>query len=186
LRDFRDRERAVLRGMLERGVSAPVCTSAGRLFDAVAALAGLHLRASFEGQPAMALEAAADPEVRDAYPIDLRAARPAEPPGVLVLDWEPTLRAALDDLARAVPPGTVSGRFHNALARGILLVAREVGDPLVALSGGCFQNVLLVERTVALLRAEGFRPLLHRRVPPNDGGISLGQLAAAAARLEKL
>lgn len=173
-------ERRVLGRMLETGLSAPVTTSAGRLFDGVSALAGLRQRASFEGQAAMALEWAADPAESGAYPMTL-----GEPPGdggPRVLDWGPLVLELLSDLERRVAPPVLAARAHNALARGILEVAREVGEPAVALTGGCFQNARLTESAAALLSAEGFRVLLHKHVPPGDGGISLGQVAVAAAR----
>jgi hydrogenase maturation protein HypF len=101
----------------------------------------------------------------------------------MVLDWGPLLEAVLVDVRRGLPAGTVSGRFHNALVEGILAVAAAVGEPRVALTGGCFQNRVLTERAAARLGRAGFEVLLHRRVPANDGGISLGQIAVAAARL---
>jgi hydrogenase maturation protein HypF len=174
-------ERLVLGQMLRRGLSAPVTTSAGRLFDGVAALLGLHPQVSFEGQAAMALEYAADPTVSDAYPLPLRPAnRPAA--SALLLDWQPMLAALLSDLRAGVSSGIMAARFHNALVDGIVQVADTAGQPQVALSGGCFQNRLLLERSAHRLRQAGFQVLLHRQVPPNDGGISLGQVAVAAAR----
>ncbi|MCU0280394.1 MAG: carbamoyltransferase HypF, partial [Acidimicrobiia bacterium] len=175
---FATAERAPLGRMLATGFQAPSTTSCGRLFDAVAALAGLPSRVSFEGQAAMQLEQAVDPAVGDAYPLLLR-----EGPGPMVLDWGPLLEAVLVDVRRGLPAGTVSGRFHNALVEGILAVAAAVGEPRVALTGGCFQNRILTERAAARLERAGFEVLLHRRVPANDGGISLGQIAVAAARL---
>jgi len=100
---------------------------------------------------------------------------------VLVVDWEPTLRAVLDDLSRGTTAAVVSARFHNTLAEAISRVALAVDRSTVALTGGCFQNELLVDRTVTRLRAAGFHPLLHRQLPPNDGGISAGQIHVAAA-----
>ncbi|UCE84770.1 MAG: carbamoyltransferase HypF [Deltaproteobacteria bacterium] len=186
VRSFRAAERALLARMLERGVNAPRTTSAGRLFDAVAALVGPWQRTSFEGQAAMGLEHVADRGVNDPYPIVVAAGEPSASSGTappaLVLDWEPLVRAVLEDLRRGVAVEIIAARFHAALADGIVRVAGIVGEPVVALSGGCFQNRLLVEHTVSRLEASGFRVLLHRRVPPNDGGISLGQVAVAAAR----
>jgi hydrogenase maturation protein HypF len=124
------------------------------------------------------LEHAVDPAVGDAYPLPLR-----EGPGPMMLDWGPLLEAVLRDVRRGIPVGRVAGRFHNALVEGIVAVATKVGEPRVALTGGCFQNRVLTERAAARLEGAGFRVLLHRRVPANDGGISLGQIAVAAARL---
>ncbi len=178
---FSATERALLARMLATGARSPVTTSAGRLFDAVAALLGLHPRAGFEGQAAMALEALADPSERGAYPFPLVPA--AAPGGPALLDWGPLLHALLEDGARGTGAATRSARFHNALADGIAAVARFAGSPRVALSGGCFQNRLLVERTCERLAADGFEVLTHRLVPPNDGGIALGQAMVAAAAL---
>ncbi len=89
----------------------------------------------------------------------------------------------MHDLRAGVSSGMIAGRFHNGLAAAIVAVAEAIGQPQVALTGGCFQNRLLLERTASRLRQAGFDVLLHRQVPPNDGGISLGQVAVAAARL---
>jgi len=176
LRAFADRDRVLLAQMLERGLNAPLTTSAGRLFDGVAAFLGLHQQCSYEGQAAMGLEHVADTSVLDTYPVALR-----DETECLVVDWEPTLRCLLEDLGRGTEASVVSARFHNTLAEAILLVARAVGRSTVALTGGCFQNELLVDRTASRLRAAGFDLLLHRQLPPNDGGIAPGQLAVAAA-----
>jgi len=168
--------------MLRGGVNAPRTTSAGRLFDAVAALLDLHQRTGFEGQAAMALEHAVDPGVSDAYPLDLRAAAAPAGEAPSILDWPPLLQALLADIRAGREPGVIAARFHNGLVEGIASVAEAVGAPAVALTGGCFQNRLLLTRTATRLRAAGHRVLLHREIPPNDGGVSLGQIAVAAAR----
>lgn len=179
---FSTGERVLLARMLATGTRSPVTTSAGRLFDGVAALLGLHPKAGFEGQAAMALEALADPSERGAYPLPLA---PARVPGAAAsLDWGPLLHALLDDGARGVGTSIRSARFHNALVDGIAAVARLAGSPRVALSGGCFQNRFLVDRTRARLTADGFEVLTHRLVPPNDGGIALGQVMVAGARID--
>ena len=172
-------ERRVLGQMLARGVNAPLTTSAGRLFDAVAALIGLRQAVSFEGQAAMELEYAADSNETGAYPLALVGGENWSP---LVLDWGPLVAALLADLRSGVATGIMAARFHNGLVEAIVRVAQAVGERRVALSGGCFQNRLLTERAAARLRAAGFEVLLHRQTPPNDGCISLGQVAVAAAR----
>jgi hydrogenase maturation protein HypF len=179
VRSFPPGERRVLARMLASGTNSPITTSAGRLFDGIAALAGLGERAGFEGQAAMALEFAAEPSERGAYPLPLQDGSP------LVLDWQPLLVAVLDDLRNGAPAAIVASRFHNALTEGIVRAAAAVGQPTVALSGGCFQNRRLTEATRAALQERGFTVLLHRQVPPNDGGIALGQVAVAAARLSE-
>ncbi len=174
---FAERELRLLARLLSRGFQAPVTSSAGRLFDAVAALLGLHQRTRFEGQAAMALEWVADREAGDAYPLPLASGEAATE-----LDWRPLIEAILEDWRRDTAAGIISARFHNALAEAVVAVALEVGEPRVALTGGCFQNRLLSQRTVRGLRRAGFEVLLQRQVPANDGGISLGQVAVAAAR----
>ncbi len=171
---FGQSELKTLLSMLDRGIHAPRTSSMGRLFDAVAALCGLPAVISFEGQAAMALEFAADWAEQEAYPLPLSDETPA------VADWEPLIRAILADLADGAPVGQISGRFHNALAEMAVAVARRCGCKRVALAGGCFQNALLTERVRARLSESGFAVYTHKRVPPNDGGIALGQVLVAA------
>ena len=198
IRALRPTERKLLAQMLAKGVNTPITTSAGRLFDGVAALIGLLQQVSFEGQAAMALEFAADVAEAGAYPIvvscwfKVQGSRftsfdfQPEPSAYLqpaILDWRPLLDAVLTDLRRGVSPGIMAARFHNALVEAIVAVAQVVGERRVALTGGCFQNRLLTERAAERLERAGFEVLLHRQAPPNDGGISLGQVVIAAARL---
>ena len=164
--------------MLSKALNAPITTSAGRLFDGIAALVGLHQQVNFEGQAAMALEFAADWQETGVYQVPLVTDHSS-----LVLDWQPLVEATLEDTRRGVSPGIISARFHNGLVEAMVKVALHVGQEKVALSGGCFQNRLLTERAAHQLRQVGFEVLLHKHVPPNDGGISLGQVAITAARL---
>jgi len=167
-------ELPLIRQMLEKGVNAPVTSSAGRLFDAVAGLIGLRLRASFEGQAAMELEFAAYERADDKYSFALQEKSP------FVIDWQPAILEIIDDLRAGETRGMISAKFHNMLCDMIVAVARKIGQDKVVLSGGCFQNRLLTERTIDRLAAENFRPYWHQRIPPNDGGISLGQVVAAS------
>ncbi|MFQ5593615.1 MAG: carbamoyltransferase HypF [Anaerolineae bacterium] len=192
VRAFRPSERRLLARMLTKGINAPITTSAGRLFDVVAALLDLHQQITFEGQAAMALEYVADPTVRDAYLLALTRTESDTSLGTstsnlqpvpFVLDWQPVVEAVLDDLRRGVTRGIIAARFHNALVEAVLAVARLIGESRVAMTGGCFQNRLLTERTAQRLGEAGFEVLLHRQVPPNDGGISLGQIVVAGAHL---
>ncbi|MBA2586901.1 MAG: carbamoyltransferase HypF, partial [Chthoniobacterales bacterium] len=173
LGSFDKGELALLRQMLEKKVNAPLTSSAGRLFDAVAALVGLRSYASFEGQAAMELEFTLHSGIEATYSFKLRERRP------VVIDWEPAILEIMEDLRADETRGTISAKFHNTLAEMIVAVARKLDLPSVALSGGCFQNRSLTERTIERLSAEGFRPYWHQRIPPNDGGISLGQIFAA-------
>jgi hydrogenase maturation protein HypF len=168
--------------MLDRGLNAPMTTSAGRLLDGIASLCGLAQVSTFEGHAAMALEREAwrhtDPEAAGAYPLPLR--RAMQP---WVLDWEPLVEALLEDLERCIPPAHAAARALNALVEGIVEVARHAGAATVALTGGCFQNRWLLKGAERRLSKEGFVVLRHRRIPPNDGGIAAGQVMVAAARL---
>jgi hydrogenase maturation protein HypF len=188
VRRLADRPRAVLDAMLARGLNAPLASSCGRLFDAVAAALGLAFeRQAYEGEAAMRLEAVADPRALE-EPDDLAYAFAAEPApdGPLFLDARPLWEAILRDLATGVPAGVISARFHGGLARTFAELAhslhRRYPFEAVALSGGCFQNRVLLEQCARRLRALGLRVLLHGRIPPNDGGLSIGQAAVAAAR----
>jgi hydrogenase maturation protein HypF len=175
---FDAEERRVIPGMLRGAVNSPFTSSAGRLFDAVASHVGLRNVASFEGQAAMELEFAAHRAAsEEVYPFELstRTERP------WVIDWAPMIRAIFDALEDGHEVPTISATFHNTLAEMIVAVGLAAGRERVLLSGGCFQNAYLTERAVTRLREEGLRPYWHQRVPPNDGGIALGQLAVAVA-----
>lgn len=186
--------------LVRSGLAAPLTTSVGRLFDAVSALCGVRLEVTYEGQAAIELEMLASRAAgggTGGATGDSRASRPRdEPPGYpvpverspgspLVLDARPALRALLHDLETGVGPGEVALRFHRGLADGTAAAAVEVCRRrrlAAVLSGGVFQNVLLLERTAAKLAGAGIRVLVPERLPPNDGGISYGQVAVAAAR----
>lgn len=174
---FTRSERAVILRMLVHDINSPVTTSAGRLFDAFAALCRLQQRSGYEGQAAAALEwCATDCDESGGYVLPV--CETAQ--GPLMVDWEPALTAALADLRSGKPAGAVSASLHGALARAIADVAKLLGAQRVVLTGGCFQNILLTEKAVAELRAVGCEPFWHRRVPPNDGGIAFGQAVWAA------
>ncbi len=173
LQAFTPVELASLKQMLGRGLNSPLSSSAGRLFDAVASLAGLRQEVRFEGQAAMELEFALEGiQTRKAYPF--RFVNPAA-----VLDWSPMIEAIVADVNAGVSRRQIAARFHNALTEGILAVAKQVGLSRIVLSGGCFQNGYLTEQTVRRLQEENYRPYWHQRIPPNDGGIALGQVVAA-------
>jgi hydrogenase maturation protein HypF len=175
---FSAEELANLRTMLERGLNAPVTSSAGRLFDAAAALVLRRRTSAFEGQAAMELELMATTgwdEKRYAFPLKLPDPATGGP---AVLDWGPLIQDLLEDLKARASSAMASTRFHDALVRGILAVAQHVGIERVALSGGCFQNRILTERTAARLTEKGFKPCWHQRIPPNDGGLAVGQILA--------
>ncbi len=185
---FQEGDRRNIRAMIERGVNTPRTSSVGRLFDAVASLTGVRQIVRYEGQAAMELEYALDGvAVEDGYPYDIvELPVPADGGTSLrwIVDWRPIMMAALADIAAGCPVGLVSARFHNALAAIVVDMARRAGVERVVLSGGCFQNRYLNERVVTALVHDGFRPCWHQRIPPNDGGIALGQVAATAWAIE--
>ncbi|MFF3561028.1 carbamoyltransferase HypF [Streptomyces sp. NPDC002574] len=180
-----DEELRLLAKQLERGLACVPTSSMGRLFDAVSALAGVCQEAGYEAQAAVELEAAAvtagelPPE---GYTFALRDGDGVD--GATACDAGPVLAGVVADLGRGVPAGVVAGRFHRAVADLVLRVCAAVRDrdgvATVALSGGVFANALLSAACAGALRAHGFEVLLHRLVPPNDGGLALGQLVAAA------
>jgi hydrogenase maturation protein HypF len=165
--------------MASRGVNSPMTSSAGRLFDAVAAILGIRDSINYEGQAAVELEQRADLTELGSYSASITEGAPLQVHGVDLV------QAVVADLRAGVTPEAIATRFHHGLADTIVrvcLMLRDItGIDVAALSGGVFQNVLLLERTVAALENVGFRVLTHSRVPPNDAGISLGQVAVAAA-----
>jgi hydrogenase maturation protein HypF len=185
------REVRVLGAMIGRGINTPWTSSIGRLFDAVAALVlGAH-EASYEGEAAVVLEAVADAAVTDTYSLPLAYSLPLRLPDgsepmagdstVPRGDWRPMLSAILADLASGVEAGVIAARFHNALGRWAAAVASRQPLYEVVLSGGCFQNRFLAERTVEALDRVNRKTYLHSRIPPGDGGLAVGQLAVAIA-----
>lgn len=166
--------------MAVSGARSPRTSSAGRLFDAVAAIVGVRDLTSYEGQAATNLEQLADTAEQGTYPVELAGSAP------LVVRASDLVRAVVADLTAGAPPTVVSRRFHNGLADAVIATCDHIrgttGLSTVALSGGVFQNTLLLARVVAGLGGLGFTVLRHSRVPVNDGGVSLGQAAVAAAR----
>jgi hydrogenase maturation protein HypF len=176
-------EAETLAAQIKSGFNTPLTSSAGRVFDAAAALIGLRSRAFYEGQAACELEAVAK---IDADPYPYRLDVETQPWQV---DTHPLFTALLEDVKKGVGRPEMAGAFHTALAGAIVETCRglsaETGIDRVALSGGVFQNELLTKLVVEGLEEEGMAPYLHRRVPCNDGGISLGQAVSAARRFEK-
>jgi hydrogenase maturation protein HypF len=172
----------VVRRMIEKGINTVRTSSCGRLFDAVASIAGLRQVVTFEGQAAIELEMAAQDGVAERYPFEMEGDGPWQ------LDFRPTIERIVRDTAAGAPPGMVSARFHNTLAEAIVETCRRIRGETsldrVCLSGGTFQNMRLLSTVAPALRALGFQVVLHARVPPNDGGIALGQAAIAAELLK--
>ena len=182
LAEHTEQELRLLTQMIEKEINSPLTSSCGRLFDAVASIVGLRGEISYEGQAALELEMVIDGDDFPPYPFELE-----EREGQLIFDPALTLREIVKDVQEGVAAGDISGRFHLALAEMIgaactAIRARE-GVNSVALSGGVFQNRFLTENAARRLRAAGFNVLTHATVPPNDGGLALGQAVIAGARL---
>jgi hydrogenase maturation protein HypF len=178
-------DRALLRKMFVNRVGCPMTTSMGRLFDAVAALSGLVTRQSFEGRGGMLLETHCDaiegayyplPRVDVAYTATASVSAPR-----FWLDPAPLIRALVADVRAGATQAAIATRFHTALVAAIVEVASQTEVGCVVLSGGCFQNRKLTEATVSALREKKLRVVVHRKVPANDGGLSLGQAVVARA-----
>ncbi|MCF6179235.1 MAG: carbamoyltransferase HypF, partial [Geopsychrobacter sp.] len=178
-------DKRLLLQMIEKGLNSPLTSSCGRLFDAVASLVGLRQRVSYEGQAALELEMSIDrSQAVLPYPFELYAEGQQ-----FIVDPRPMVRELVADLQRGAKAATLSQRFHLGLAEAILQVCRAIraqkGAFPVALSGGVFQNVFLTEQVVHLLESANFEVLLHRQVPPNDGGLALGQAVIAGCYLRQ-
>ena len=176
-----DEERRIIARQIERGVNTPMTSSMGRLFDAVASLLGVRHRARYEAQAAIELEAFAAQGDHGEYPVELGG------DGPVVIDPAPVIRGVVRDLERGVAGPVVAARFHATVVAMILRVCERLrgraGLGRVALSGGVFQNVKLLGDAQRVLAGAGFEVFSHHLVPPNDGGIALGQAAVAHARL---
>jgi len=170
----------VVRRMIATGVNTARTSSCGRLFDAVASLVGLRQEVNFEGQAAIQLEAIAEDGCEERYPYEIDGGGPWQ------LDFRPAIESIVRDVAAGAARGQMAAQFHNTLAGATVEMCRRIGAESklrrVCLSGGTFQNMRLLGATVAGLRSSGFEVFLHAKVPPNDGGIALGQAAIAAAR----
>jgi hydrogenase maturation protein HypF len=173
-------ERTVLAQQIERALNTVPTSSVGRLFDAVSALAGVRQEINYEAQAAIELEMLVEEETGEAYPFEFDKG---------VIEPGPCLRAVASDVSAGVPAGVIATRFHNGLARMLCDVCvwlrKETGLNEIALSGGVFQNVTLLERATRLLHEAGFTIYTHRLVPPNDACISLGQAVVASMITER-
>jgi hydrogenase maturation protein HypF len=178
--DFSPHELAVLTKMLAHSLNAPLTSSAGRLFDAVASILGLRQRATFEGEAAMAVEFAADRAHVSALLPEIEVLASAGP---VILDWRPMVAGLVAAHREGATPESLASGFHDALVDSIIAVARRVGLNRVLLTGGCFQNARLTELAIAALRQAGFAAYWHHHIPPNDGGIAAGQALFAGRPL---
>ena len=187
LQSLSEAERRGLPPLLKQRLNAPLTSSAGRLFDAVASLLDVRQRVLFEGQAAMELEGLIPLECSEQahYPCPLvsdHRENDASSPSPMQLTLKSLIEALLADRHNGVPTSVIAARFHNTLVEAIVAVARKMEIHRVVLSGGCFQNLYLTERTIQRLKEEGFEPYWHKQTPPNDGGLALGQVIGALAR----
>ena len=176
--EFSAEDQVVLRTQLERKINTPMTSSMGRLFDAAAALAGVRQKVNYEGQAAIEFEALADETERASYSFGLDQD---------TVKVRSVVEALIKDVMAGIHISKISARFHNGLAESAreicLKIKSETGIDEVVLSGGVWQNITLLGRTLSLLNKDGFRVYIHREVPTNDGGLSLGQAVIAAARM---
>jgi len=183
LRRIDAKKLAAVRSMIERGFNTVPTSACGRLFDAVASIAGVRDEVNFEAQAAIELEMTALADVREWYPFEIVSGDPWQ------IDVRPMIERIIKDVLAGKPTGWISAAFHNTVAAIIVEICRRLRAAekigRVCLSGGTFQNVFLLERTLAGLRAQGFEVFLHAKVPPNDGGVALGQAVIANALLSR-
>jgi hydrogenase maturation protein HypF len=190
IRQVSEVELEVIKRQIERKMNSPLCSSVGRLFDAISALVGIRGEIDYEGQAAVELEMAAHSSVSarklDGAISDASQSYPyciLEDKGIKIVRLKDLLSAVIEDLQKGISKGTISVKFHNTVAQMINEMCRSIADDTgiaqVALSGGVFQNRLLLRKTVRLLENSGFQVFTHRQVPCNDGGISLGQAVIA-------
>lgn len=173
---FNSQEIKIIATMLQKPLNAPITSSIGRLFDGVAALIGIRQQVSYEGQAAMELEwAAREDQTDDIYQYDLVQTVNAP----LIIDWQKTIKEILTDFTSHRTTVEIAAKFHNTLVETIVATAKATQIKYIVLTGGCWQNPYLSERTIQRLKQEQFYPYWHHQIPPNDGGIALGQIVAA-------
>ena len=176
--EFTETERTLLHTQLAKKINTPLTSSMGRLFDAAAALAGVRQKVNYEGQAAIEFESLADSAEEKIYSFGLNQDQ---------IQVKGVVEALIKDVIAGIPISKISARFHNGLAEGVRMVVQRIsqdsGIREVALSGGVWQNITLLRRTLSLLENDSFEVYIHREVPPNDGGLSLGQAMIAASRL---
>jgi len=165
--------------MLEKKINSFSTSSAGRLFDAVSFLAGTGRYSRYEGEAAMELEFTAAENITDIYPFDI------EKENLLIINWHPMIEKIIREIREKVDKPVIAARFHNTLIRIILTIALMLNEKKVVLSGGCFQNMYLLNGVIDKLRSNNFIPFWHQRIPTNDGGISFGQAAYTSKLLSK-
>lgn len=172
--DISKKDAKILLQMLRKNINSPVCSSAGRIFDAVASILGVRQKVNFEGQAAMELEFLIEGFTSDGnYNFEIVK----DESGMIIVDWIPMIKQILEDRKNNMLINLISLKFHNTLVKIIVAIAKLTEEENVALSGGCFQNKYLLENSIKELGKNRFRVFWNKEVPANDGGISLGQIA---------
>jgi hydrogenase maturation protein HypF len=169
---FSETEIKLLSDVIKKKINSPVTSSVGRLFDAVSSLLGLCHISNYEGQAAIILENTMDKYETGHYSYYIRES------DNICVDWAPLIEEILKEKEKGYALEKISAKFHNTLTKIILDVSKIIGEDKILLSGGCFQNKILVEKIIKLLRENKFQVFSHYLIPPNDGGISFGQIAA--------
>ncbi len=169
---FSSKELSIIKKLLSQKINSPQTSSVGRVFDAVSSLLNICQISNYEGQAAMQLEFSADKLENGDYLFNLLEKE------IIIIDWQPMIENILSDAYKNISSSIIAARFHNTLAKIILQTAKKFNLKKIILSGGCFQNTLLTEKTIKLLEENNFEVYWHQRIPPNDGGISAGQIAA--------
>lgn len=177
---FSESELSILKQLLEKRINTPFTSSVGRLFDAVSSLLNLCAKVTYEGQAAIKLESIIEP-TEQYYSFYLENNNK-----ILIIRWEPVIQGIISDLENEISPGIISAKFHNTLVEIIVELVRKLEYNQIIISGGCFQNVYLLERTVNKLEKIGCKVFWNQQVPINDGGISFGQIAAYLITEESL
>ena len=170
--NFSQNALSIIQKLFTQKINSPQTSSAGRLFDAVSSLLNICCISNYEGQAAMMLEFAIEENEEGEYPFQILEDK------IIIIDWKPLIKSILADLNQNIHNSVISARFHNTLAKIVLVIAEKFNLNKVILSGGCFQNSYLTEKTIKTLEENNFQAYWHQRIPPNDGGISVGQIAA--------
>lgn len=172
-------EMNLLKESIKKNINSPLTSSAGRLFDGISSLIGLKQNNRFEGQAAMELEfSIGEVNTTAIYNFNINTLN-----FPFIIDWTPIIYEILDDMQKHTPVPQISAKFHNTLVEIIIAVAKLINEEKVVISGGCFQNKYLTENIIKRLQKERFKPYWHQRIPPNDGGISAGQIMALLAKI---
>jgi hydrogenase maturation protein HypF len=184
---FSTQELGIVQTMLQRQLNTPLTSSCGRLFDAIASIVGLRHQTKYEGQAAMELEFIINGlETDEQYKFEILSPVTPDRASPIIVDWTALIKEILEDIHSGLFLSHIAAKFHNTLIEIIVKVAKCVGEEKIVLTGGCFQNKYLVERTIQRLKSEKFCPYWHQRIPSNDGGIALGQIMAVLRGLDAL